>query len=68
MGMKMVKKVDIDNYDKSKDDDDGNDDEVKVEEKDENEDLDVSNGKKLTANAVNEDPAGRERWIPRKEI
>ena len=24
--------------------------------------------KKLTANAVNEDPAGRERWISRKEI
>ena len=47
MGMKMVKKVDIDNYDKSKDDDDGNDDEVKVEEKDENEDLDVSNGKEI---------------------
>ena len=66
--MKMVKKVDIDNYDKSKDDDDGNNDEVKVEEEDENEDVDVSNGKELTAKAVDEDPAGCERWIFRKEM
>ena len=65
--MKMVKKVDIDNHNKSKDDDDVSDDEVKVEEEDENEDV-VSNGKELTAKTVDEDPAGCERWISRKEI
>ena len=66
--MKMVKKVDIDNHNKSKDDDDVSDDEMKVVEEDENEDVDVSNGKELTANTVDEDPAGCERWISRKEI
>ena len=41
---------------------------MKVEEEDENEDVDVSNGKELTAKTVDEDPGGCERWISRKEI